>query len=85
MIPSSAGPLDEKLVTSAITGPHTIVMKLPGHNISILHGKLVRIIGGLILSDSQDDTTMIYMLEFIPLSLPPSHVTHHVTSLGVSQ
>jgi len=39
---------------------HTIVMKLPGHNISILHGELVRIISGLVLSDSQDDSTMIY-------------------------
>jgi hypothetical protein len=60
MIPASAGPLDDKSVTSAITGPHTIVMKLLGRNLSILHGELVGIIGGLVLSDSQNDSTVIY-------------------------
>jgi hypothetical protein len=60
MIPASTGPLDDKSVTSAITGPHTIVMKLLGHNLSILHGELVGIIGGLVLSDSQNDSTVIY-------------------------
>lgn len=60
MLPASAGPLDDKSVTSAITGPHTIVMKLRGRNISILHGELVGIIGGLVLSDSQDNSTVIY-------------------------
>ena len=58
MLPASAGPLDDKSVTSAITGPHTIVMKLRGRNISILHGELVGIIGGLVLSDSQDNSTI---------------------------
>jgi hypothetical protein len=60
MVPASAGPLDDKSVTSAITGPCTIVMKPLGHNISILHGELVGIIGGLILSDPLNDSTMIY-------------------------
>ncbi|KAF8218493.1 hypothetical protein L208DRAFT_1350804, partial [Tricholoma matsutake] len=60
MVPTSAGLLDDKSVTSAITGPHTVVMRLLGHNISILHGELVGIIGGLILSDPLDDSTMIY-------------------------
>ncbi|KAF8227892.1 hypothetical protein L208DRAFT_1074342, partial [Tricholoma matsutake] len=60
MIPTSAGPLDDKSVTSAITGPHTIVMKLLSCNVSILHGKLVGIIGGLILSDSHNNSAVIY-------------------------
>src|SRR5277367_3459232 len=60
MIPSSAGALDYKSVTSAITGPRTIVMKLLGRNISILHGELIGIIGGLVLSNSEDDPTVIY-------------------------
>ncbi|KAF8233571.1 hypothetical protein L208DRAFT_1203923, partial [Tricholoma matsutake] len=60
MVPASAGLLDDKSVTSAITGPHTMVMRLLGCNISILHGELVGIIGGLILSDPLDDSTLIY-------------------------
>jgi hypothetical protein len=60
MVPASAGLLDDKSVTSAITGPCTVVMKLLGRNISILHGELVGIIGGLILSDPLDNSTVIY-------------------------
>ena len=60
MIPASAGPLDDKLVTSAITGLHTIVMKLLGRNVSILHGKLVGIIGSLVLSDPHNNSAVIY-------------------------
>jgi hypothetical protein len=66
MIPASVGPLDDKSVTSAIMGPHTIVMKLCGCNLSILHGELVGIIGGLVLSDSQDNSTMIYTNVVVP-------------------
>ena len=60
MLPASAGSLEDKLVTSAVTGPQTIVMKLVGRNISILHGELVAIISGLVLLDTRDNTTMIY-------------------------
>ena len=52
MIPASAGPLDDKSITSAVTGPHTIVMKLHGRNLSILHGELI--------SDSQNNSSVIY-------------------------
>jgi len=34
--------------------------------------------------DEGEGTTM-ELLELFPLSSPPSHVTHHVTSIGVSQ
>jgi hypothetical protein len=60
MIPASVGPLDDKSVISAITGPHTIVMKLLNCNISIPHGELVGIISGLVLSDSLNNSTVIY-------------------------
>jgi hypothetical protein len=60
IIPASAGPLDNKSITLAITGPHTIVMKLHGHNLSILHGELVGIISSLVLSDSQNNSSVIY-------------------------
>lgn len=60
IIPASAGPLDEKSVISAITGRHTIVMRLRGRNLSILHGELVGIIGGLALSNPLNNLAVIY-------------------------
>ncbi|KAG6913253.1 hypothetical protein DXG01_008368 [Tephrocybe rancida] len=60
MRPATAGLLDDKSVTSAITGEHTVVMKLPGRNISILQGELMGIIGGLILARSDKSTPIIY-------------------------
>ena len=60
MIPASAGPLDDKSVTSAIMGQHTLVMRLCGRNLSILHGELTGIISGLVLSDPLSDPTVIY-------------------------
>ena len=51
MIPSSAGVLDSKTVIGAATGTQTLVMRVPGNNISILHGKLIGIISALVLSN----------------------------------
>jgi hypothetical protein len=50
MVPASAGMLDDKSVTSAVVGPSTLVLKLPGRNVSILHGKLMGLIIALVLS-----------------------------------
>ena len=51
MIPSSAGVLDPKTVVGAATGSRTLAMKIPGSNISILHGELGGLILALVLSD----------------------------------
>ncbi|KAG6899040.1 hypothetical protein C0993_001456 [Termitomyces sp. T159_Od127] len=58
MVPATAGILDNKLVTAAITGPRSATLKLAGRNISILHGKLMGLILRLIMSDmgTQDET-----------------------------
>jgi len=50
MLPATANLLDEKSVVGAATGLKTLALKLPGRNISILHGELVGLIIGLILS-----------------------------------
>ena len=50
MIPSSAGLLDTKSVVGAATGTRTLAMKIPGRNISILHGELAGLITALVLS-----------------------------------
>ncbi|KAJ7189348.1 hypothetical protein GGX14DRAFT_580784 [Mycena pura] len=51
MLPASAGLYDKKPVTSALTGPRTLVMRLEGRNVFILQGELMGLISGLILSD----------------------------------
>ena len=53
MLPSSAGILDSKMVTGAATGTQTLVMKIPGSNISILHSELAGLILALVLSESK--------------------------------
>jgi len=45
--------LDPKMITGAATGTQTLVMKIPGSNISILHGKLAGLIVALVLSESK--------------------------------
>jgi hypothetical protein len=43
---TSVGLLDSKTVVGAATGVRTLALKIPGSNISILHGELI----GLILA-----------------------------------
>ena len=50
MVPAAAGILDNKSVTAAATGTKALVMKIPGRNISILHGEQLGLIIALILS-----------------------------------
>jgi len=50
MKPASATMEDDKIVIGAATGPSTLVLKIPGHNISILHGKQIGLITALILA-----------------------------------
>lgn len=50
MAPASASLLDHKSVTAAVTGDKTLCLKLSGRNISILHGELIGLIAGIIIS-----------------------------------
>ena len=50
MVPASAGILDDKSVTAALTGPITMTMKLQGRNANILHGEVFGLIMGHVLS-----------------------------------
>lgn len=50
MVLALAGMVDNKSVTSAVAGPLMLVLKLPGHNVSILHGELMGLIIALFLS-----------------------------------
>ena len=52
MIPAVSGLGGAKLVTAALTGPKTIIVRLNGCNMSILHGKLMGQIMGLIQSSA---------------------------------
>jgi hypothetical protein len=60
MTPAAAGILDRKSVTSALTGPLTLVLKIDGRNISILQGELIGLIMGLILSPVDDPDAILY-------------------------
>ena len=55
MVPASAGILDDKTVTAALTGPKTMVMKMQGRNSNILHGEIFGIIMGHLLIPRGDD------------------------------
>ncbi|PPR05725.1 hypothetical protein CVT26_008912 [Gymnopilus dilepis] len=50
MYPANSGLLDRKTVVAAITGPATLVLKLYGRNSNILHGEVMGLIMGHILS-----------------------------------
>ena len=60
MIPSDAGILDHKSVTAAVTGRHTVCLKLSGRNISILHGELMGLITGLIVTHDRSSGVVIH-------------------------
>jgi len=53
MIPATSGIGDDKSVTAAVTGPQTVVVRLHGRNLFILHGELIGLIMGLILSHNE--------------------------------
>ena len=50
MTPPSAGVIDDKTITGAATGVNTLVMRVPGRNVSILHGEQLGLIIALVLS-----------------------------------
>jgi hypothetical protein len=52
MIPATSGIGEDKSVTAAVTGPQTIVVHLHDRNLFILHGELIGLVMGLILSNN---------------------------------
>jgi hypothetical protein len=59
MLPASAGILDPKTITGAATGTSSLVMRVPGRNVSILHGEQLGLIIALILSENSDECQML--------------------------
>ena len=51
MIPASASIIDDKSITGAATGESTLVMRVPGRNVSILNGEQLGLIIALVLSE----------------------------------
>ena len=56
MTPASATMMDDKSITGAATGNKTLVMRIPGRNVSILHGEQLGLIIALILSETPADS-----------------------------
>ena len=61
MKPASATIEEEKVVLGATTGPSTLVLKIPGCNVSILHGEQVGLIIALILA-GQNSSDVQFLL-----------------------
>ncbi|KAJ7491047.1 hypothetical protein FB451DRAFT_1023142 [Mycena latifolia] len=60
MIPASAGLLQQKSVTAAITGPVTLVLQIDGSNIASTQGELIGLTGGILFADSTTSTPRLY-------------------------
>ncbi|KDR77658.1 hypothetical protein GALMADRAFT_119768 [Galerina marginata CBS 339.88] len=54
MIPASASMMDDKTITGAATGTKSLVMRIPGRNVSILHGEQLGLIIALVLSQNSE-------------------------------
>ena len=50
MLLAAAGILDDKSVTGAAIGSRSLALRVPGHNVSILHGEQIRLMISLILA-----------------------------------
>jgi hypothetical protein len=55
MLPASAGTLDPKTITGAATGTSSLVMRVPGRNVSILHGEQLGLIVALLVGECSDE------------------------------
>ena len=66
MVPATVGITEPKMVIGAATGPSTLVLRVPGRNVLILHSELVGLITALVLSgkahNAQDPNKNITLL-----------------------
>jgi hypothetical protein len=60
MIPATSGISEDKSVTAAIMCPQMIAVRLNGCNLSIMHGELISLIMGLILSDNRTPNNKLF-------------------------
>src|SRR6202050_1008150 len=60
MIPATSGIGDDKSVTATVTGPQMIVVQLSGRNLFILHGELIGLIMGLVLSNNNNQNNKLF-------------------------
>ncbi|KAJ7143111.1 hypothetical protein C8R43DRAFT_891911 [Mycena crocata] len=60
MTPASAGLLQSKSITAAITGPVTLVLKVEGRNTAATQGELIGLVTGIIFTNSVDEIPRIY-------------------------
>jgi hypothetical protein len=54
MVPPSASVIDDKSITGAATGDKTLVMRVPGRNVSILQGEQLGLIIAMVLSENSN-------------------------------
>ena len=62
MLPASAGILDDKSVTGAAMGDKSLALKIPGCNISILHGEQIGLIITLVLAGDSVKNDLVTIL-----------------------
>ena len=69
MLPAAVGITEPKTVIGAATGPSTLALRVPGLNVSILHGELAGMIIALVLSDKSHSTRNSPNFSLITLTL----------------
>jgi hypothetical protein len=60
MVPASASIAENKSITGAATGEQTLVMRVPGRNVSILQGEQLGLIIALVLSEASNTVPYMY-------------------------
>ncbi|KAJ7774186.1 hypothetical protein DFH07DRAFT_800602 [Mycena maculata] len=60
MTPASAGLMQPKSVTAAITGPTTLVLRIEGRNIASTQGELTALVAGILFTDATTSSPRLY-------------------------
>jgi hypothetical protein len=60
MVPAASGLSDSKSVMTALTGLSTLVLNIPGRNISILQGELMGLVVGLLMASKNTQFNILH-------------------------
>ena len=90
MLLAAAGILDDKSVTGAAIGSRSLALRVPGHNVSILHGEQIRLMISLILAGNivtddlvtilTDHLNSVRLIDDSPTKVSQLPHLHHMNS-----
>jgi hypothetical protein len=76
MVPATASLLDPKQITGAVMGKSTLVMRVPGQNVSILQDEQIGLIMALVLSGRDDNISSDEHQRLLTDHLNSVHLVH---------